>query len=109
VIEGGAGSTPVPKLSVISADEGKPVQEFNAPSNVNGVRWSPDQKGIQFVQTRKGASNIWEQSLSGGDPHPVTNFTSGRIYSFAWTHDGKTLLLARGNTVSDVVLISNFQ
>jgi len=46
--------------------------------------------------------------LSGGDPYPITDFTSELIYNFAWTRDGKQLLVVRGNNVSDVVLISNF-
>jgi hypothetical protein len=37
-----------------------------------------------------------------------TNFISGRIFAFAWTRDGKHLLPPRGETVTGVVLISNF-
>ncbi len=58
--------------------------------------------------TKKGAGNIWEQPLAGGDVRQVTNFTSGQIFGFNWT-DGKDLLLARGQVHSDVVLISNFR
>jgi Tol biopolymer transport system component len=58
---------------------------------------------------RNGASNIWEQPLSGGAPHQITNFASDRIPSFAWSRDGKQLLLIRGNQTSDVILISNFR
>jgi hypothetical protein len=39
----------------------------------------------------------------------MTNFTSGLIFDFCWTLDGKQLLLARGNETSDVILISNFR
>jgi hypothetical protein len=46
--------------------------------------------------------------LSGGAPHQITNFASDRIPSFAWSRDGKQLLLTRGNQTSDVILISNF-
>jgi Tol biopolymer transport system component len=100
---------PKPKIAVIPAAGGPPVHVFDSPAGVLHVRWSPDQKGIQYFLTRKGASNIWEQSLSGGDPHPITDFTFERIYNFAWTRDGKQLLMVRGNNVSDVVLISNFR
>lgn len=58
------------------------------------------------VLTRKGASNVWEQMLAGGEPKQVTNFTSGRIVDFSWTRDGKTLLLAKGELTRDVVLIT---
>jgi len=45
----------------------------------------------------------------GGKPHQFTKFSSGRIFDFDWSTDGKQLLLARGETSSDVVLISNFR
>ena len=73
------------------------------------LHWSPDQKGLQYLLTRNGATNVWEQPLAGGTPHQVTNFTSGRIFDFSWTRDGKQLLLAKGEDTSDVVLISNFR
>jgi eukaryotic-like serine/threonine-protein kinase len=103
------GPVPTPKIAVIPAAGGPPAHVFGRPSGAVGLRWSPDQKGIQYVLTRKGASNVWQQPLSGGDPYPITEFTSELIYHFAWTRDGKQLLLARGNNISDVVLISNFR
>ncbi|MGA8034722.1 MAG: protein kinase [Candidatus Acidiferrales bacterium] len=104
-----SGGVLVPQFQVISAEDGKVLQTLKAPASVNDIRWSPDQKSIQFVQTHKGASNIWEQPLDGGPLRQVTDFTSDRIFSFAWSHDGKTLYLTRGTTTSDVVLLSNFQ
>jgi len=100
---------PLPKLSVVSAAGGTPLHVFARPSSTSGLRWSPDQKGLQYLLTRNGATNVWEQSLAGGPPRQVTNFTSGRIFSFSWTRDGKQLLLAKGEDTSDVVLISNFR
>ncbi len=104
-----AGDVLVRQIEVISAEDGKLIQVLKSPPVVNEVRWSPDQKAIQFVETHKGASNIWEQPLDGGPLRQVTHFTSDRIFSFAWSRDGKSLYLARGTTTSDVVLISNFQ
>ena len=82
---------------------------FSRPIGTNGLAWSPDQKGIDYLLTRKGATNVWEQPIAGGPPHPITNFTSGRIFNFSWSRDGKQLLLAKGEDTSDVVLISNFR
>jgi eukaryotic-like serine/threonine-protein kinase len=100
---------PQPKFGVISADGGSPVHAFVHPSGTGQARWSPDGKGLQFLLTRKGATNLWEQPLAGGDPHPITDFTSGRIFGFSWSRDGKQLYVARGSQTSDVVLISNFR
>ena len=59
--------------------------------------------------TRNGAGNVWEQSLSGGNPQQVTHFISGLIFDFSWSHEGKQMLLSRGERISDVVLISKFR
>jgi eukaryotic-like serine/threonine-protein kinase len=100
---------PTFKLAVIPADGGAPVKVFVRPIGASRLRWSPDQKSIQYLLTRHGATNVWEQPLAGGQPRPVTDFTSGQIFDFAWTRDGKDLLLAKGENTSDVLLISNFR
>jgi dipeptidyl aminopeptidase/acylaminoacyl peptidase len=97
------------KLGVVLADGSSSPQVFALPVGADGLRWSPDEKGVEYLRTQKGASNVWEQPLAGGAPRQVTNFTSGLIFDFAWTRDGKNLLVARGERTSDVVLITNFR
>ena len=103
------GNVMVHKLGVVPAEGTSSPQVFALPVGTEALRWSPDQKGVEFVQTRSGAGNVWEQPLAGGAPRQVTNFTSGLIFDFAWTRDGKNLLVARGENTSDAVLISNFR
>ena len=74
-----------------------------------GLRWAPSGKALDYLLTRNGATNVWELSLTGGAPRQITNFTSGRVFDFAWSRDGQQLLLTKGNQSSDVILISNFQ
>jgi hypothetical protein len=49
------------------------------------------------------------QPIPKGPPKQVSNFTSGQIFSFDWSPDGKQLYVARGSLASDIVLISNFR
>jgi Tol biopolymer transport system component len=100
---------PVLKIGVVPASGGDLRFVGLLPSGGEALRWSPDGKGVQYLLTRGGATNVWEQPLAGGDPHPVTKFASGLIYSFAWSRDGKQLLLSKGSDNSDVILISNFR
>ena len=93
-------------MAVAPSAGGKPTQVFRLPGNSMGLKWAPDGKGVQFLWTTKGATNVWEQKLAGGEPAQVTNFTSGKIFDFSWTRDGKTLLLTKGNVTKDVVMIS---
>ncbi len=104
-------TNPAPKagVAVIPAEGGAPIHDFVRPLGSQKMHWSPDQKGVQYLLTRHGATNVWEQPLAGGPPRPVTNFTTGHIFDFAWTRDGKQLLLAKGEETSDVVLVSNFR
>ena len=98
------------KIAVIPADGGgTPAYLLPFPNQSGGFRWSPDGNGVQYVLTRKGAGNIWEQPLSGAPSRQITNFPSDLIFDFAWSHDGKLLYLARGENTSDAILISNFR
>jgi serine/threonine protein kinase/dipeptidyl aminopeptidase/acylaminoacyl peptidase len=103
------GPVPVRTLAVIPAEGGAPVHVFTRPIGAQKLHWSPDGKSLQYLLTRRGATNVWEQRLDGSAPRPVTDFTSGHIFDFSWSRDGKELLLAKGEQTSDVVLVSNFR
>jgi Tol biopolymer transport system component len=96
-------------LTVVPFGGGSPLYRFDVPMGAFEVHWAPDGQALDYALTRGGASNIWRQALAGGAPKQITNFKSDRIFFFAWSRDGKQLALERGNTPSDVVLISNFQ
>lgn len=71
------------------------------------MRWSPDSKGLQYVLTHNGVTNLWQQPLTGGKPKQLTQFTSGVILDFNWSLDRTRLLLTRGAVNSDVVLLKD--
>jgi len=96
-------------LAVIPAGGGPSVKTFRVMAGFTGARWSPHGSGLQYILTQNGTTNIWEQPLGGGNPKQITKFASGRIFVFNWTADGKQLLLTRGETTSDVILLTNFQ
>jgi Tol biopolymer transport system component len=100
---------PVTKLAVAVANGG-PLQ-FTSPLPIGAadLRWAPSGKALDYLLTRSGATNIWEQPLTNEAPRQVTSFPSGRIVDFAWSRDGKQLLVAKGNQTSDVILISGFR
>ena len=100
---------PVRKAAIVPAAGGKPLHVFDLPGGQMGLAWAPNGKGLQYLQTKNGVTNVWEQPLDGGPAKQVTKFASGLIFDFSWTKDGKNLLLARGDESSDVVLLSNFR
>ena len=76
--------------------------EFNL---INQFIWSPDSRTLTVLTNRGGAQNIWRQPVDGSTPTQITDFKSGKILNFAWTADGKDLILVRGNTNNDLILI----
>jgi Tol biopolymer transport system component len=97
------------QIAIIPSTGGKPAHMFPLAEDTNSFMWAPDGRGVQFVLQRNGASNIWEQPRDGGPRRQITNFTSRLIFDFAWSRDGKDLLLAKGENDSDVILMTNFR
>lgn len=105
---------PVPTRStrwiVASLGDLKQVLSMAAPEDASfGVPpvWAPDDSGLDYVVTRNGVSNIWRQPLTGGRPVQITRFSVGRVFSFAWSPNGRWLSLGSGVNRSDVVLMSS--
>lgn len=104
-----ATSTPGWHLAVIPVNGGAPLKIIDAPGGIGELQWSPDGEKLQYLLTRAGATNIWEQPLSGGKPKQLTNFTSGLIFGFSWSRDRAHILLTRGSVSRDVILLSNLR
>ena len=100
-------SPPFVALAVIPANGGDPVKTFKVPGAVGRLRWSPDGNTLQYLLTLGGATNLWEQPLNGGKAQQLTSFKTGQIFDFSWSRDRKRLLLTRGQTTRDVVLIED--
>ena len=97
------------QLKVIEFDGGVLLKQFDWPASAGEPRWAPGGEAIDYVLTRNGVSNVWQQNLTGGASKQITNFESGQIFDFDWSRDGRQLALTRGTESSDVVLISNFR
>ena len=94
------------RVGVVPIDQSAPLKMVNL--DHLGVQWMPDGKGFSFLETHHGYSNIWFFPLdsSAGRRHALTNFDSQRIFSYAWSKDGK-LAMSRGTDSSDVILITS--
>jgi Tol biopolymer transport system component len=102
-----SGSQPN-QLRGIAFDGSTLMHQFDWPASAWPPRWAPRGEAIEYVLTRNGVSNLWQQPLTGGPRNQVTHFDSGEIFDFAWSRDGRQLAVTRGSESSDVILISNF-
>ncbi|HKS10086.1 MAG TPA: protein kinase, partial [Pyrinomonadaceae bacterium] len=75
----------------------------------NRLRWTPDAKGLAYVSSSGGASNIWLQPLDGGPFRKLTDFKEAEITSFAWSADGREIVLVRDTRAYVPVLVRLFQ
>ena len=99
-------------IAVVSAAGGAPLKAFEVMTFAfyyHSARWSPDGQALIFPRTENNAINLWRQPLSGSLPRALTKFSSDSIYNYAYTRDGKSILLARGKVVVNVAMISNFR
>jgi Tol biopolymer transport system component/serine/threonine protein kinase len=95
-------------VALIPFDGGEPVKTLDFPNTA--VRWSTDGRSLVYIDTRDTVSNLWSQPIDGvGQPKQLTDWKSERIFEFAWSGDGKQLVLLRGIVTSDVVLINDFK
>jgi Tol biopolymer transport system component len=98
------------KIALIPFNGGPPVRLFNFPplvSTYDPIQWTSDGQALTIsgVNTTK----IWKQSLDGSPAKELIDFQSDFVWRFAWSPLGDRLAVARGSTISDIVLISNFR
>ena len=95
------------QLAIIPADGGSPLKLFDLPRLANftlGARWTPDGKAVTY---RDWANGIWRQSIDGGKPERLKGLPEEKLYSYAWSRDGKQFAFVRGSEIRDVILLQN--
>jgi serine/threonine protein kinase len=99
-------------LAVVSAENGALEAQPTIPDTLdhtsNAVAWVPDNRSMALSDIRTGTPNIWSLPILGNAPsRQLTHFTSGQVWAFHYTRDGKSVAMARGNNQSDVVLFTS--
>jgi eukaryotic-like serine/threonine-protein kinase len=99
-------------LAVVSAENGtleaQPTIPPTLDQTAHSAEWAPDNRSMVLSDFRSGTPNIWSLPVLGKAPErQLTHFTSGEIWAFHYTRDGKSVAYARGNNLSDVVLFTS--
>jgi Tol biopolymer transport system component len=100
--------------AVTGAQEGVDTQLGD--SFDHGGRWMADGRSVTTVDIRSGTLNLWsglagtcwcESGKRTGPTKQLSHFTSGVIWDYGWSPDGKFIALARGTDRSDAVLFTS--
>jgi Tol biopolymer transport system component len=99
-------------LAVVSTDNGALEAQPSIPPTLDqtahSAEWAPDNRSMVLSDFRSGTPNIWQLPVLGPGPErQLTHFNSGEIWAFHYTRDGKSVAMARGNNLSDVVLFTS--
>jgi serine/threonine protein kinase/Tol biopolymer transport system component len=90
-------------VAIFSLESGLVQKRFDIPEGP--VQWTSDSRSLLFNKTDAGVSNLWSQPIREGTATQITHFNDETISGFSLSPDGKRILMSRGRTSFDVVLI----
>lgn len=99
-------------LGIIPADGGLPVKTFEIPPPSFGSIapvWSPDGKQITYVVAAALKADLWAQSVDGGEPVRLSEFSRPWMGRQAYSRDGKRIAVTRGERITDVVMLRGLE
>jgi Tol biopolymer transport system component len=91
-------------LVKLGADSSPSLSDVD-PRATGILQFTPDGKAMAYVIQEQGVDNIRAQPLDGSKGKLLTNFTSAAIAEFSWSPNGKSLVVARLDSTSDVILL----
>ena len=99
------------KIAVIPFAGGEPIKTLEVSVGFRdvGLGWTADSKAIIYADAGDNADNIVSLPIAGGASKHLTNFSSGLIFAFQVSRDGKQIALSRGTQTDDVILIKDSQ
>ena len=103
------------RIAVLPFAGGAPIKTLEASAGFRdvGLGWTADSRAIIYADARgdgeNSADNIWSVPIAGGASKQLTNFTSGLIFAFRVSQDGKQIALSRGTQTDDVILLRDAQ
>ncbi len=70
------------------------------------MQWKADSSGFYYIAGMPNAASLLMQPIDSREPQKILDFPD-RVFNFAWSNDGKNLVVARGKQSSDAILITN--
>jgi Tol biopolymer transport system component len=98
-------------LAVSPAEGGAPTWTHPWPEGEGerNFEWARDGHALTYVRNTGAVGNVWLQPLDQSPARQITRFDDLRVFSHAWSLDGRTLYVVRGRYASDAVLMRDFR
>lgn len=85
------------------------LRALNFDPHNHSFEWKKDGSGVFYAKKTVNQNNLWFYSLEDDKAEQITNFTDQKIVNLSLSPDGKTVALARGITIGNILRISDFQ
>jgi Tol biopolymer transport system component len=73
--------------------------------NEQAVKATPDGNGVSFLSPIAGRMEVWMTTWDQTRPVRLTESGTDRVFAYAWSPDGQQLVVSRGRSEDDVVLL----
>ena len=93
-------------IGVMPTDGGGEPKLYDLQMRRPTIQWSGDSASFYYAAGTFDSSSLWRQTLNGGDPQKLLDFPD-RVFNFAWSRDGRNLVVSRGKQRGDAILITN--
>lgn len=103
--EPASGDDRTQRIGAIRLDGSAETKFFDLPVRRPIVQWTTNDS-FDFSAGTFNSSSIVRQSLTGGDGQKLLDFPD-RVFNFAWSRDGKNLVVSRGQLQGDALMITN--
>ncbi len=97
--------THAPVGKITARDGSRTLLTF--PFNGAAAAWSPDSRGIAYVDRRSSGTQIWYRTVAGEAPVPLARFGGKGVFALNFSPDGRQIVAAVGRIVIDMVLIKD--
>lgn len=94
------------KIGILPTDGNAEPKLFDLQMRRPMIQWTDDSSAFDYSVGTFNSSGIWRQSLNKSKTQKLFDFPD-RVFNFAWSDDGKHLVLARGKQQGDAILITN--
>jgi Tol biopolymer transport system component/DNA-binding winged helix-turn-helix (wHTH) protein len=92
-------------IGVLPTDGNAEPKLFQLSMRRSMIRWGADSNAFYYSAGTFNSSSLWRQPLDKVNPEKLLDFPD-RIFNFAWSPDGKNLVVARGTHQGDAILIT---